>query len=224
MILLAVDTTTPAGSVALLENKHLRAEINVESSLNFSERLLPSVDFLLKTSKIPAENITGFALAVGPGSFTGIRVGISTVLSFSFASGKQVAPVSALEALALKIKDPYHRLLCPMIDAKKGEIYTCLYEVKGGRFVELFPPGATTPDFFISSLPRRRTIHFIGSGTRVYGEKIRDYMGDKARFSRRSLFVAHEVGLLGYELFSQGKAVSMEKVKPLYYRKSQAEE
>lgn len=224
MILLAVDTTTPAGSVALLRDKSLLGEVNAAVSLNFSAFLLPAVDFLLQTCETEAEHIDGFALAAGPGSFTGIRIGISTVSSFSFASGKPAAPVSTLKALALKISRGRERLVCSMLDAKKGEVYAGLYQGKSGRLRETVAPGAYDPEDLLSRLPKRRVVHFIGSGSEVYSEKIKASLGEKARFSQRSPFIAREVGLLGYDLLRRGRGISFEKVQPLYYRKSQAEE
>jgi tRNA threonylcarbamoyladenosine biosynthesis protein TsaB len=224
MIILAVDTTTFAGSVALLEKTELLAEINIDSPSTYSERLLPAVDFILKTNGMNIKDIEGFALAAGPGSFTGIRIGLSTVKSFSYASGKAVAPVSTLEALAWKLRQPQNHLLCPLLDAKKGEIYAALFESRSGKLKEIIPQGAYSPDSFFSLLPANRIIYFIGNGIDAYGDKILQYFKDKARFSRRSPFIAYEVGLLGYELLRKKKGTSSQELKPIYFRKSQAED
>ena len=106
MYTLAVDTNSFAGSTALLKGSRLLAEVNMDSPLTHSERLLPAVEFMLKSMKLEMTDIDGFALAVGPGSFTGIRIGMSTVKSFAYATGKPVAPVSNLTALALKLRHP----------------------------------------------------------------------------------------------------------------------
>jgi tRNA threonylcarbamoyl adenosine modification protein YeaZ len=87
MRILGLDTTTGSGSVALLENTRLLAEINAESALTHSARLLRAVDFLLKKNGLEIKDVDGFAVAAGPGSFTGIRIGLSTVKAFAFASG-----------------------------------------------------------------------------------------------------------------------------------------
>jgi tRNA threonylcarbamoyladenosine biosynthesis protein TsaB len=224
VLILAVDTTSFAGSVALLKEKELAGEINSESFLTHSERLLPAVDLLLRSKGLKIKDIDGYALAVGPGSFTGIRIGMSTVKALALVTGKPVAPVSNLKALAMKMKNPYSRLLCPMIDAKKEEIYAALYEKNGPDLKEIIPQGCVRPDQFLSGLPSNRLIHFIGSGCRAYKKKIFDYLKDKARFSSRSLFTAYEVGLLGHDLFMQKKGIDFRDLKPLYLRKSQAEE
>jgi tRNA threonylcarbamoyladenosine biosynthesis protein TsaB len=224
MIILAVDTTAFTGSVALLEKTRLIAELNIDSSSTYSERLLPAVDFLLKANQLKIQDMQGFAVSVGPGSFTGIRIGLSTVKSFSYASGKPVAGVSTLKALAEKLRQTQARLLCPLLDAKKGEVYAALFESKGNKLSEMVPQGAYSPDRFFSLLPSHRVISFIGSGAQVYKKKIFQYFKDKARLSQRSPFIAYEIGLLGYEMLRKKKGVSAEKLEPLYFRKSQAEE
>ena len=166
----------------------------------------------------------GFALAAGPGSFTGIRIGLSTVKSFSYASGKPIAAVSTLKALGWKLRHPQTHLLCPLLDAKKGEIFGALFESRGWKFKEIVPQGAYLPDRFFSLLPSHRIIFFIGNGVDVYRDKIYEYLKDKARFPARSPFIACEVGHLGCELLKKGKGLSFEEVKPLYFRRSQAEE
>jgi tRNA threonylcarbamoyladenosine biosynthesis protein TsaB len=224
LLILAVDTSTFAGSVALLRERRLLAEINLVSSQTHSERLLASIDLLLKSLTLKLEDLDGFALAVGPGSFTGIRIGMSTVKSFALAHGKPVAPVSNLGALAQKLRQSPARLLCPVMDAKKQEIYGALFEKGSEGLQEVLPQGVYTPDRFFSQLPSHRIITFIGSGVPVYKQKIFQYFKDKARLSQRSLFVAYEVGLLGHEMFKAGKGVDSFQVEPQYIRRSQAEE
>jgi tRNA threonylcarbamoyladenosine biosynthesis protein TsaB len=224
MLILSVDTTTPCGSVALLEGVKLRLEVNSESPLTHSERLLPSIDFILKSEGLNVSDLDAFALAVGPGSFTGIRIGLSLIKSFAFSLGKPVAPVSALEALALKLSHPHSRLLCPMLDARKGAVYAALFEVKKDRLLELVPQGVYKPDHFLTLLPGHRIISFIGSGAEVFRDKIFDYLKDKSRFSQRACFIAYEIGCLGFQILREGKGISPQSVRPLYFRKSQAEE
>ncbi len=224
MMILAIDTTTFTGSIALLKDTKLIAEVDIDSSSTYSERLLPAVDFLLKTNQLSIQDMDGFAVSVGPGSFTGIRIGLSTVKSFSYASGKPVAGVSTLKALAEKLRRSQAHLLCPLLDAKKGEVYAALFESKGDKLLEVVPQGAYSPDRFFSLLPSHRIISFIGNGVEVYRKKIFQYFKDKARLSHRSAFIAHEIGLLGYEMLKKKKGVSSEKLEPLYFRKSQAEE
>ena len=224
MLILAVDTTTPHGSVALLEDSHVLAEVNCVASLTHSERLLPAVDLILRQQGFAIKDVDAYAVAQGPGSFTGIRIGLSTIKSFALASGNPVVPVSTLKALAWKLKFPHKRLLCPLLDARKGEVYAALFELKKGQLVEVVPQGVYSPDHFFVRVPSHRIVAFIGNGVDVLKDKIFEYFKDKARFSSRSLFIAHEVGLIGYHQLKEGKGLNPREVKPLYFRKSQAEE
>lgn len=224
MLLLSVDTTTPSGSVALLRNMTLLSEVNCDSSLTYSERLLPAIHFILETQGFKSRDVDAFALAVGPGSFTGIRIGVSTIKSLALASGKLIAPVSSLDAYALKLHMQGRSLVCPFLDAKKGEVYSALFESHGGQIKEILVQGAYSPDTILSRLPSHRIIGFIGNGVNAYREKIVSYLRDKARFSPRSLFIAQEVGILGYKALKEKRGIHSGEVKPLYFRKSQAEE
>ncbi len=116
------------------------------------------------------------------------------------------------------------RLISPLLDAKKGEVYAALYESQKKGLKELVSQGAYSPDRFFSLLPSHRIIHFIGSGVDVYRQNIFRYFKDKARLSTRSPFIAYEVGLLGCELLRRKKGKDYREVEPLYFRKSQAEE
>lgn len=224
MRILAVDTTTWTGSVALLEDAKLVCEVNWESRSSHASRLLSSVDHVLEAGGIQIRDVDGFAVAVGPGSFTGIRIGLSTVKALAFASRKPVAAVSTLRALALKLAGPRTDLLCPALDAKKGEIYAALYQNRAGELAEAVAQGAYAPADFFRKLRARGIIHFIGTGADVYRAEITDALGEKARFSRRSPFIGYEVGRLGYEELKNGRGLDGKDVEPLYFRKSQAEE
>jgi tRNA threonylcarbamoyladenosine biosynthesis protein TsaB len=224
MLILAVDTATPSGSVALLEDDVLLGEANVVSAATHSARLLRSVDFLLGAHGRDVKDIDAFAVAAGPGSFTGIRIGVGAIKSLAFASGKPVAPVSTLLALAVKLAADGPRLVCPLLDAKKEEIYAGLFEARKTGLAELIPQGAYAPDAFFARLPVRRVIAFAGSGLAAYRARLLPYVRDKARFPRRSSFLAAEVGRIGCGMIREGKGVDAASLEPFYLRRSQAEE
>jgi tRNA threonylcarbamoyladenosine biosynthesis protein TsaB len=224
MHILAVDTTTPDGSAAVLENGELRIEINWTSPTTHSSRLLRSVDFILAAAGLDVRDLDGFAVAVGPGSFTGIRIGLSAIKSLAFASGKPVAPVSTLAALASKPAPSEGRLVVPVLDAKKGEIYAALFERRGSGLVDVVPQGAYDPEEFFARLPARGPLTFVGGGLAVHSGRIRDRFGARARLSSRTPFIAAEVGLLGGTMILAGKGEPSRSVEPLYFRRSQAEE
>lgn len=224
MLILAIDTTTPSGSVALLEDGTLLGEANVESAATHSARLFRSVDFLLAASGRDVRDLDGFAVAAGPGSFTGIRIGVGAAKALAFASGKPVAPVSTLLALAAKLAADGARLVCPLLDAKREEIYAGLFEARTGRLAEIIPQGAYDPEAFFDRLPARRVIAFAGSGLAATRARLLRRVGDRARFPERSAFIAAEVGRIGAGLLRAGKGVEAASLEPLYFRRSQAEE
>src|SRR5512138_1392564 len=221
MLILAVDTTTPGGSVALLGDGALLGEADVESAATHSARLFRSVDFLLGALGRDVKDIDAFAVAAGPGSFTGIRIGLGAVKSLAYASGKPIAPVSTLAALAAKLASDGTRLVCPLLDAKKGEIYSGLFDAGPAGLTELVPQGAYAPDEFLARLPGDRPIAFAGSGLAVYGERVRSKLADRALFPARSPFIAAEVGRIGAEIIRSGRGVDAAALEPLYFRRSQ---
>ena len=224
MLILAVDTTTPGGSVALLEDDALLGEANVESAATHSARLFRSIDFLLGALGRDVREVDAFAVAAGPGSFTGIRIGLGAVKSLAFASGKPIAPVSTLAALAAKLAADGTGLVCPFLDAKKSEIYAALFETGTAGLAEIVPQGAYAPDEFLARLPGDRPIAFAGSGLAVYGDQVRSKLAARARFPVRSPFIAAEVGRIGAEILRSGRGVDAASLEPLYFRRSQAEE
>jgi tRNA threonylcarbamoyladenosine biosynthesis protein TsaB len=224
MLILAVDTTTPGGSVALLEDETLLGEANVESPATHSARLFRSIDFLVGALGKDIRDVDAFAVAAGPGSFTGIRIGIGAVKSLAFASGKPVAPVSTLLALASKLASAGPSLLCPLLDAKKGEVYAGLFEAGTSALAEIVPQGAYYPEGFFTRLPAGRAIAFAGSGLAVCRADIISRIGDQARFPERSRFIAAEVGRIGSCLLRDGQGVDAASLEPIYFRRSQAEE
>jgi len=210
--------------VALLDGGTLLGEANVESAATHSARLLRSIDFLLGALGRDIREVEAFAVAAGPGSFTGIRIGVGAVKSLAFASAKPVASVSTLLALASKLSADGARLVCPLLDAKKEEVYAALFEARKAGLRELIPQGAYGPDAFFARLPARRVIAFAGSGLAVYREKLLPYVRDKARFPCRSSFLAAEVGRIGHGMIREGKGIAAAALEPLYFRRSQAEE
>jgi tRNA threonylcarbamoyladenosine biosynthesis protein TsaB len=224
MLILAVDTTTPSGSVALLEGGGLLGEVNVESAATHSVRLLKAVDFLLAAHGRDVKDVEAFAVAAGPGSFTGIRIGIGAVKSLAFASGKPVAPVSTLLALAEKLLSDGARLACPLLDARREEIYAGLFTAGPAGPIELVPQGAYDPDAFFARLPARRVIAFAGSGLPVFRAKLPPRVGDRALFPARSPFVAAEVARIGAAMIREGRGIDAAALEPIYFRRSQAEE
>jgi len=224
MLVLAVDTTTRFGSVALVSEEKLIAEVNYASPSSHSRQVFQALDEVFKVAAEDLKHLDGLAVAAGPGSFTGIRIGLSLVKALALASKKPVARISALEALAWKLALPGVDLIVPMVDARKGEIFACAFKLVNSQLEEIIRPGAYDPEVFLGLLPGDHSIHFIGTGVNQFWPLINAGLGQRAKVTGRSCHIAAEVGKLGLEILNKGKGFLPEELEPIYYRKSQAEE
>src|SRR5438552_2443988 len=177
MRILAVDTSSQRGSVCVTDSHEVVGEVRLASSIQYSERLFRSIEFLFLHLPFQLSDIDLFVAARGPGSFTGLRVGLAAMEAFVAAHAKRGAGVTTLEALAWKtgIRD---LLIAPAIDARRGDIYGGLYRRTGtdsGRdtLVEEQPPVVLKPAEWLSSLPRVPLI-FCGDGANRYRSLIEE--------------------------------------------------
>lgn len=224
MLILAIDTTTHFGSVAMVSEGKLIAEVNYASPSSHSRQVFQAVDEVLKIAGKKLNDLDGLAVVAGPGSFTGIRIGLSLVKALALASKKPVAPVSSLQALAQKLILPGVELISPMLDARKGEIFACAYKVMDSELKEIILPAAYNPETYLELLPANSSVHLIGTGVDLYWPLIKEKLGQRAKVIDRSYYIAAEVGKLGEKLLEKGQGLSPAQLEPIYYRKSQAEE
>jgi tRNA threonylcarbamoyladenosine biosynthesis protein TsaB len=165
MKILGMDTSSPSGSVALLDGNNLVSESLIEGSPAYSNKLLFEIDAILKGSGTKLNEIDGFVITTGPGSFTGLRVGISLLKGFILATEKPFASVNTLEAYA-KTVQPGPYAICPVLDARKKEIYTALFNSENDQYVR------STPDQAISAADLCNQIKqptaFVGNGLDIY--------------------------------------------------------
>ncbi len=171
MRVLAVDTSSERGSVCVVDSNEVLGEVRLASSIQHSERLFRSIEFLFQHLPFPLSGIDLFAAARGPGSFTGLRIGLAAMEGFAAAFGKPAAGVGTLEALAWKT-GIHDDLLAPTIDARRGEVYGALYRRApnpGGRdtLIEEQPPVVLKPAEWFASLSGRPVI-FCGDGAGRY--------------------------------------------------------
>lgn len=222
MKILAIDTSTPSGSIALLEDDQLIAELTICIQKTHAERLLPSIKTLLDSIGAKMEHIDGFAIAIGPGSFTGLRIGLSTIKGLAWSLNKKVAGISTLEALAMNL--PYSdKPVCPVLDARKKEVYAALYKCNNNWPACIMPDTAISPDNLINKI-KEPTI-FLGDGIKVYGNLIKDTLKDTAVIAPAHLWQikASSVGLLALKKFKRGNIDSPESIRLNYLRPSEAE-
>ena len=196
MMMLAVETTAAVASVALLQEGVLVAEREADAGKKHAETLLPLIDLLLEGNGVTISQIDLFAVDVGPGSFTGVRIGVSLVNALAFAAGKKVVAVNSLETLALSAGET-GRPVAAMIDARNGNAYAALYQA-GSTLIE---PCAVQTEPFIAKLPQ--DVIFIG-----------DVQAEAKTYPR-----AKHVGVAALRHVER----ATEEADPIYLRPSQAE-
>ena len=199
------------------------SEWSVGSAGRHAIWLLPSIKSHLENAGLDISLIDLFAVASGPGSFTGLRIGISTVKGLAWPLGKKVVGVSTLAALSMNI--PFSsRLVCPVLDARKGEVYAALYDTSGGFARAVMEDAAMTPSALFSEISKRGlegSVVFLGSGLEVYSRKIEEGVPGTALAPGLSLVRASVVGILAFE--RSGEAVDPIALTPSYLRRSEAE-
>lgn len=183
--------------------------------------LLPAIDVLSRRAGVPLDAIEAFAVSVGPGSFTSLRVGIATAKGLAFGTGRPVAPVSTLAALALA-PAATRAAIVPMLDARRGEVYAAAY-AGDARSRPVLAAGVYTPDELCERLPRHCVL--VGEAAELFGEGMLARLGTAA-----SLLLppagdarARHVGVLGAELLGRGEGVDASLLTPHYVRRAEAE-
>lgn len=223
MLILALDTTTSAGSCALVRDGGVVREDASDRSRPHAARLPGELAGLLEATGVPLQQIDAFAVGTGPGSFTGLRVGIATMQGLAVAIGRPLFGVSALDALARMAHGgsaaPRPTSVATWVDAWRGEVYAALY--RDGREVD--PPTVARPDALLARLTGRTTL-FTGDGASACAAQIRAALGDHARFTEPiAPLLAGTIGALAAAAFAGGARPDPDAIRPLYVRRSDAE-
>ncbi|UCF90036.1 MAG: tRNA (adenosine(37)-N6)-threonylcarbamoyltransferase complex dimerization subunit type 1 TsaB [Desulfobacterales bacterium] len=222
MKILAVDTATRSCSVAITDQDTLLAELTDNSGQTHSKHLLPMIKAAIRMAKVAPVDLEGLAVTVGPGSFTGLRIGISSVKGLALALDKTVVGISSLDALAWQ-STPTPFVICAMLDARKGEVYCCRYRFDGGALVK------ETREQVLATAEVLRNIDepcvFIGNGARYYAKTIMAQLGVLAHFALpgQNAIRASTVAYLSRARFENQDTVDIAQLVPHYIRKSDAE-
>lgn len=227
MPLLAVDTTTKSCSVAVVSTSGLLSEITTANDETHARHLMDMVDQVLSLANVPLDALDGFAVTRGPGSFTGLRIGLSSVKGLGAASGKPVVPVSSLEVLAaqavpaLDVPDT----IVVLIDAYRREVFLAGYQLRDHQMVEVLAETVAAPDNvadLISDLTG--PVVLVGNGVVTYRQKLSENPGGNIRFASdlHHTIRAATVGQIGLNrLHSDG--LDAIDVMPVYLRRSDAQ-
>ena len=223
MLLLGIETSTPICSVALSDSEHILAEYTLELGIHHSERLLPMVQRILDDAAVSLPDLSGIAIASGPGSFTGLRIGMSTAKGLCMALDIPLLAVPTLQALAFSVLSN-GMTVCAMLDARREEVYGGVYRLEAGGPVAFVEDQAGCVRSFLSELPR--PVWFTGDGARAYREQIVEAIGVDAHFVPDSMGrpQAGSVVRLGIKLLNRGNVSDPGVVEPTYLRRSQAEQ
>ena len=170
-LVLGFDTSHAKGSVAVVKGRDILCEVLFDAADTHSATLMPAIDTALGIAKTDISSIDLFAATIGPGSFTGLRIGLATVKGFAAVKRRPVATMTSLELLAAAL--PYsERIVCPVIDAYKGEVYAALYDTRSGLPVELVPPFSAEPEVAGRVLRDHGPLILCGTGLAQYGDSL----------------------------------------------------
>ncbi|MCK5533894.1 tRNA (adenosine(37)-N6)-threonylcarbamoyltransferase complex dimerization subunit type 1 TsaB [bacterium] len=227
MKVLGIETTSKICSVAVLENENLAAEYILNIKGRHSEKLFSGLNKILTDLGIKIKDLEGIGVSIGPGSFTGIRVGISAVRGLAQALKIPIVGVSSLDILALSVF-PCDFFVCPIIDALRKEVYTALYRTKVTEKImeyQLIKIEELLKNLYEFNQRHQGKILFVGDGVSLHREIIKNMLGKKAVFaSFRNVFpTASNVAWLGKEELQRGKGKKYNKIFPLYIRRPTAE-
>ena len=165
MKILAIDTSALTATAAILSEDMLIGEISTTTKLTHSQTIMPMIDELLKKVSLDITDIDLFACSEGPGSFTGLRIGIGTIKGLAYGLGKSVVGVSTLEALAHNI-DVTDLVICPIMDARRGQVYNGLYSYNGNTLECITEPRALSIEELCQELTERTIV--VGDGGNVH--------------------------------------------------------
>lgn len=219
MKILSIDTSSKICEVAILEDGTLLKEISQDNGLSHSEKLMPIIKKALKSENLALKDIDLIVCDKGPGSFTGIRIGVATTKAFSDSLNIKTVGISSLEALAYNVKTD--GIICPLIDAKNDNIYIGVFENIDGNYILRRDFSCENISNLLAEFKNAKySVTFVGDGAIAHKEKILSVLGDKCKFVANNDLSSFNLGLAGLAHF---KKDDLYDVNPLYLRKPQAE-
>ena len=225
MKILALDSSGLVASVALVQDENLLAEYTVNYKKTHSQTLLPMLDEIARMIELDLETVDAIAVAAGPGSFTGLRIGSATAKGLGLALKKPLIAVPTVEALAYNLYD-VPGLVCPIMDARRNQVYTGIYRFENHRMVTVKDQMAIGVEALAQELNTLgEQVTFLGDGVAVYKDLLMQLLSIPVSFAPVHLNKqrAGAVAALGEIYFSEGKTESAREHQPEYLRVSQAE-
>lgn len=223
MITVGIDTSTPAGGVSLYSSDTgLLGEVRLVVKRSHSEQVIKSIDFILTATDTSLNDVDFFTVAIGPGSFTGLRVGLSTAKGFAYATGAPLVAVSTLEAFAFSFPASA-KLICPLLDARRGEVYGALFRRNGRGVKRVLKESALDIRSLLESVDGDTL--FAGSGAAAYKSVITETLGERAHFPCDNLMhpIPSSLCIAGLLKAEDGDFSDPLSLSPRYLRRSEAE-
>jgi tRNA threonylcarbamoyladenosine biosynthesis protein TsaB len=226
MNILAIDTSTPIASIAIAINEQIVAESLINTNRTLSSRLIPEIERLLATAGLTIADIDLFASSLGPGSFTGVRGGIATIQGLALALDKTCTGFSSLALLAMNL--PLSKtFVCPILDARKNEVYAALYDCSSDIPTSCINDSVLSITDLLNKIATftEEPVIFVGDGTVRYRDEIAERLGPLAIFAPFTLNVPHASNgiMLALLAFKHNKLSTPAQLLPAYLRASDAE-
>lgn len=225
MKVLAIDSSGVVASAAVADDNNIIAEFTVNNKHTHSQTLLPMIDMAIQISEIPLTDIDAIAVASGPGSFTGLRIGSATAKGLGLALKKPIIPVPSLDGLAYRIAY-FDGIICPIMDARRNQVYTAAYHIKNNYLSCIISPKAIDIKDILDELSETgEKVIFLGDGVDIYRKIIEEQITTKCLFAPSYMLKqsAASIAALGIIYYGEGKYESAAEHRPFYLRKSQAE-
>ena len=223
MKLICLDTCTRALSVAAMQDGVLVSAMWHRAQVNHSVLLMPMLSQMLETLGWDAKDVDFWAAVSGPGSFTGVRIGVSSVRALAHGWKKPVVSVNTLEALAMSF--PMERaLVVPLLDARRDQVYAAAYDMTSGFPKEVVPPCAASLDDFLKRLPEHAAIRFVGDGATAHEETLSAIPNAVMTPEYLQFPMASAAASLAQKRALEGEICKYDELEPIYLRVSQAEQ
>ncbi len=225
MKILAVECSAGPASIAVIENGKILGSSFINVKLTHSQTLMPMIENLLASCLLTIDDIEGYAVAAGPGSFTGIRIGISAVKGLTIAKKLPCVPVSTLEAMAEPFKNT-NALICVVMDARCNQVYNALFKVENGQITRLCDDRALMCEELKKELSEKYSeekIIVCGDGSDLFYPYIKDFKNSQIASPQNKYQNACGVALIAENKFKTGNTVSSNQLLPVYLRLPQAE-
>ena len=221
MILFCLDTSGPVAGVALMADGTVRYEAMTVNAMTHSQSILPMAEEAYRRAGLDMQQTDYLAVTVGPGSFTGVRIGVSTVKGLAHALRKPCIPVDALEAMAAGVQ-PFSGIICPIQDARAGQVYGAAFQ--GSTLDRLMPDQPIRLEDYLDQLLRfHQPLLFLGDGMPVHRQAIEDRLGERAVFAPAHLAYLRPAAAAQLAWSRMDQAVDYLVLSPLYLRPPQAE-